>query len=236
MATRRSRASLAAPEEASILSAKPIGTVGHVASGDGYVRYRAHLPRQTRFPSRRIETAVSFNETSRPIYSPVVVLLRCGAQPTSGTHLHRIGNNHALCSNRIRAQRARDYPMFSVPLLLKPLVLPRCNTQGMTLHLAEIAAAVAPGAHAVLLLDQAGWHISAGLIIPADITLLPLPAKCPDLNPVENVWQFMRDNWLSNRILKSYDDILDHCCFAWNRLTDQPWRIMAIGLRQWAHG
>jgi transposase len=63
-----------------------------------------------------------------------------------------------------------------------------------------------------------------------------LPAKCPELNPVENVWQFMRDNWLSNRIFKSYDDILDHCCFEWNRLTDQPWRIMSIGLRQWAHG
>jgi len=105
----------------------------------------------------------------------------------------------------------------------------------MTLHLAEISAAIAPGAHAVLLLDQAGWHLSAGLVIPANITLLPLPAKCPELNPVENVWQFMRDNWLSNRIFKSYDDILDHCCFAWNRLTDQPWRIMSLGLRTWAH-
>ena len=101
------------------------------------------------------------------------------------------------------------------------LVLPRCNTEDMTLHLAEIAAAVAPGAHAVLLLDQAGWHLSAGLVVPANITLLPLPAKCPELNPVENVWQFMRDNWLSNRIFKPYDDILDHYCFAWNRLTDR---------------
>ncbi len=115
------------------------------------------------------------------------------------------------------------------------LVLPRCNTEGMTLHLAEISAAVAPGAHAVLLLDQAGWHGSRALVIPTNITLLPLPPKCPELNPVENVWQFMRDNWLSNRVFKSYDDILDHCCFAWNRLTDQPWRIMSLGLRTWAH-
>ena len=116
------------------------------------------------------------------------------------------------------------------------LVLPRCNTYGMTLHLAEISAAVAPGAHAILLLDQAGWHGSGALIVPANITLLPLPAKCPELNPVENVWQFMRDNWLSNRIFKSYTDILDQCCFAWNRLAEQPWRIMTIGLRRWAHG
>jgi hypothetical protein len=45
----------------------------------------------------------------------------------------------------------------------------------------------------------------------------------------------MRDNWLSNRIFKSYDDLVDHCCEAWNRLVDQPWRIMSLGLRQWAH-
>ena len=115
------------------------------------------------------------------------------------------------------------------------LVLPRCNTEGMTLHLAEIAATVAPGAHAVLLLDQARWHGSGALIVPPNITLMPLPSKCPELNPVENIWQFMRDNWLSNRIFKSYDDILDQCCFAWNRLADQPWRIMSIGLRKWAH-
>jgi hypothetical protein len=58
-----------------------------------------------------------------------------------------------------------------------------------------------------------------------------LPAKCLALNPVENVWQCMRDKWLSNRILKSYDDIPDRGCFAWNRLTNQPWRIMSLGLR-----
>ena len=87
----------------------------------------------------------------------------------------------------------------------------------------------------VLLLDQAGWHTSARLKVPANITLLPLPPKCPELNPAENVWQFIRDNWLSNRIFKSYEDILDHCCFAWNKLIDQPWRIMSIGLRDWAH-
>ena len=106
----------------------------------------------------------------------------------------------------------------------------------MSLHLAEISQAVAPGAHAVILLDQAGWHQSRRLVVPANITLLLLPAKAPELNPVENVWQFMRDNWLSNRVFTSYPDILDHCCAAWNRLTDQPWRIMSIGLRNWANG
>src|SRR5215204_3211406 len=91
------------------------------------------------------------------------------------------------------------------------------------------------GAHAVLLLDQAGWHLSARLLVPDNITILPLPSKSPELNPTENIWQFMRDNWLSNRIFESYDDILDHCCKAWNKLVDQPWIIMSIGLRQWAY-
>jgi hypothetical protein len=65
---------------------------------------------------------------------------------------------------------------------------------------------------------------------------MPLPAKCPELNPVENIWQFLRDNWLSNCIFPSERDIVDHCCYAWNKLIEQPWKIMSIGLRAWAHG
>jgi transposase len=105
----------------------------------------------------------------------------------------------------------------------------------MALHLAEMSRAVDPGAHAVLLLDQAGWHLSTKLDVPANITLMPLPPKSPELNPVENIWQYMRDNWLSNRVFRSYDDILDHCCHAWNKLVERPWSIMSIGLRDWAH-
>jgi hypothetical protein len=68
-----------------------------------------------------------------------------------------------------------------------------------------------------------------------NVTIMPLHAKCPELNPQENVWQFLRDNPLSNRVFKSYDDIVDHCCDAWNSLVEQPWRIMSIGLREWAY-
>ena len=115
------------------------------------------------------------------------------------------------------------------------LVLPRCNSQAMNLHLREISSAVAKKAHAILILDQAGWHLSGHLQIPENITILPLPPRSPELNPVENIWQFLRDNWLSNRVFKSYNDILDHCCFAWNQLIDQPWKIISIGTRRWAH-
>jgi hypothetical protein len=64
--------------------------------------------------------------------------------------------------------------------------------------------------------------------------LLSLPPRAPELNPQENIWQFMRANWLSNRIFKSFDDIVDHCCYAWNTLIDQPWKIMSIARRDWA--
>lgn len=115
------------------------------------------------------------------------------------------------------------------------LVLPFCNTAAMNLHLQEISRAVSPGAHAVILLDQAGWHTTGKLTLPDNITLLTLPSRAPELNPVENIWQFMRDNWLSNRIFASYDAILSHCCDAWNKLVDQPWQIMSIGARDWAY-
>jgi transposase len=115
------------------------------------------------------------------------------------------------------------------------LVLPFCNTAAMELHLAEISQAITPGAHAVLILDQAGWHTSPKLVVPANITILPLPPRSPELNPVENIWQFMRDNWLANPVFKSYNDIVGHCCFAWNILVSQPWKITSIGLRDWAH-
>ena len=94
--------------------------------------------------------------------------------------------------------------------------MPYCDTVAMSEHLGDISAMVAWGAHAVLVLDQAGWHFSKDLVVPANITLLPLPPRSPELNPVENVWQFLRDNHLSNRVFQGYDDIVAHCRDAWN--------------------
>ncbi|OYU74476.1 MAG: hypothetical protein CFE32_17645 [Alphaproteobacteria bacterium PA3] len=79
-------------------------------------------------------------------------------------------------------------------------------------------------------------HDSQAHRVPKNISIIALPAKCPELNPGENIWQLMRYNWLSNRVFTSHDNIVDHCCEAWNKLIDQPWRIMTIGRRQWARG
>ena len=113
--------------------------------------------------------------------------------------------------------------------------MPYVNREAMNAHLVEISRAVEPGAHAVLLLDQAGWHTSSSLQVPENITLLPLPPRSPELNPVENVWQFLRNNWLSNRVFQSYEDILHHCAQAWNKLASQPEPIASIGTRSWTH-
>ena len=94
--------------------------------------------------------------------------------------------------------------------------MPFANTEAMQAHLNEISLAVAPRAHAVLLMDRAGWHITAELNMPENITPVLLPSRAPELNPVENIWQYLRQNYLSNRVFDDYDEIVDAACKAWN--------------------
>jgi transposase len=114
------------------------------------------------------------------------------------------------------------------------LVLPTVNTQAMNAHLAEISRSVAPGAHAVLVLDGAGWHGSDALVVPDNLSLLTLPPYSPELNPVENVWHYLRANWLAISVFDSYDAILDACCTAWNRFANDPKTVTSITERSWA--
>lgn len=114
------------------------------------------------------------------------------------------------------------------------LVLPYANREAMNLHLAEIGRAVAPGAHAVLVFDGAGWHTSPALVVPDNITLLCLPRYAPELNPIENVWEYLRQNNLAIRVYDTYDAIVDACCNAWNDLLAMPARLASITARDWA--
>jgi hypothetical protein len=115
------------------------------------------------------------------------------------------------------------------------LILPEINVEAMNLHLAEISRHVSPGAHGVVVLDGAGWHQPGGrLVAPDNLSLLPLPPYSPELNPVENIWQFLKQNFFSNRIFDSYEAIVDACCAAWNALMALPTRIRSIAERDWA--
>jgi transposase len=115
------------------------------------------------------------------------------------------------------------------------LVLPRANTRAMNLHLAEIARTVTPGAHAVLLCDRAGWHRASALVVPPNLTLMLLPSYAPELNPVENVWEYFRKNQLSNRLYAGYREIVDACCDAWNHFVERPELVASITARAWAN-
>ena len=114
------------------------------------------------------------------------------------------------------------------------LVLPFADAKAMNLHLAEIARNVAPGAHALLVLDGAGWHRAGDLELPDNITLLLLPAYAPELNPVENVWEYLRKNRLANTVFDTYDAIVDACCEAWNFFENDPATVVSITARAWA--
>ena len=114
------------------------------------------------------------------------------------------------------------------------VVLPEVNVEAMSIHLAELSRRVSEGAHAVLVLDGAGWHTSPRLRMPGNVSLLPLPRYAPELNSVENVWQFLRQNLLSHRLWNSYEAIVDACCHAWNTLMNRPDRVTSITRRHWA--
>lgn len=114
------------------------------------------------------------------------------------------------------------------------LVMPYADTAAMNAHLAAIAARIAPGAHGVVVLDGAGWHGSKSLVKPGNLTLITQPPFAPELNPVENVWEYLRGNKLAIRIYETYDAIVQACCEAWNDLMAAPQRIASLTTRQWA--
>jgi len=114
-------------------------------------------------------------------------------------------------------------------------VVPKADAWSMNLHLQEISHQVAPGAHAVVVLDGAGWHqIGGQLRIPDNISLLKLPPYSPELNPQENVWQYLRQNQLANRVYENYEAIVEACCKAWNDLMASPEQIRSIGSRDYS--
>ncbi len=106
--------------------------------------------------------------------------------------------------------------------------------QWMNAHLLEISRTVAPGTHAIIVLDGAGWHGSNALELPDNISLLSLPPYAPELNPVENIWAYLRANKLAISVFETYDQIVDACCEAWNFLAKDPGTIRSIATRDYA--
>ncbi len=123
------------------------------------------------------------------------------------------------------------------------IIMPMVNAEAMNEHLKEISTQVARGAHAMLVVDRAGWHQTGGkLIVPDNITLLPLPPYAPELNPMENVCRCPApkqtvcpgQNKLCALVWDTYETIVQACRDAWKFLLDDPPRIQSIGTREWA--
>jgi transposase len=114
------------------------------------------------------------------------------------------------------------------------IVVPSANHEGLQKHLEEIAAHVPPGRHALIVMDQAGWHKAANLLIPKNLSILHLPPYSPELNPQEQVWQYLKDHFLANRVFRDSKEILNACCEAWNHFARMPDLIYSLTTRKWA--
>ena len=114
------------------------------------------------------------------------------------------------------------------------LVLPIANTESMKLHLDEISKKIEPGRHAIIIMDKASWHTTDKIPKYHNITSIHLPPYSPELNPVEQVWRTLRNDSLANRCFSGYDQIINECCEAWNKITSISGKISKLCSREWA--
>lgn len=104
----------------------------------------------------------------------------------------------------------------------------------MQIHLDEISKKVTFKKHAVLVVDRAGWHRAKGLKIPQNISLLYLPPYSPELNPIEQIWAYLRQHYFANRAFNGYADILNVCADVWQEFAATPGLISSLCSRKWA--
>ena len=112
-------------------------------------------------------------------------------------------------------------------------MLPYANTDTMQLFQDRFSVTLDADDHAVMVLDRASWHGSGSLVVPANITLVPLPPYSPELNPVERVWLHLKTRFLSHRLHPEYDPIVETACQTWNRLIAETGRIRSLCSYPW---
>lgn len=113
------------------------------------------------------------------------------------------------------------------------LVMPIANTEAMNIFLKGFSETLAPDEHAVMTMDQAGWHGAGALEVPDNVTIVLLPPYAPELNPVERVWLYLKERFLSHRLHDDYDAILDAACEAWNQLCAEAGRLTSLTAYPW---
>jgi transposase len=116
------------------------------------------------------------------------------------------------------------------------MITPTVNTELMQMFIDGLSKHIKSDEHAVLVLDNAGWHRAKELTWPANVTPMFLPAYSPELNSAENLWQYLRSHHLSNQVFEDYDVMLRQTESAWRSLDSKqikslcrcPWIERAI--------
>lgn len=112
-------------------------------------------------------------------------------------------------------------------------ILPRADTKMMNIQLQDLSRQIKPDVHILLVLDRAGWHLSHDLSVPENITLCHLPPYSPELNPIELIWRFLKQRFLSNRIYQTLDELIDELDLAWKKLKKESQRITSLCFFPW---
>mgnify|MGYP006063481719 CR=1 FL=1 len=103
----------------------------------------------------------------------------------------------------------------------------------MNMFLEELSLNIQCDRHVALLIDNAGWHTAKKLTVPSNITLIPLPPYAPELNAMEQVWEWIKNHFLSNQYYDAYEDIVTMACYAWNQLSKDMNLVKSIMYRNW---
>jgi transposase len=111
--------------------------------------------------------------------------------------------------------------------------MPEANTGTMQEFLDRFSETLPKDEIAVMYADQAGWHGAKELRIPDNVIVMPLPAYSPELNPVERIWLYLKERYLSHRLHDDYEAIVDAACTAWNKLTAEAGRITSLCSYPW---
>ena len=107
------------------------------------------------------------------------------------------------------------------------LILPSADTEMMNLFLEHVSKTYEKY-FVVMQVDQAGWHVTTDLTLPTNIRLIAQPAYSPELNPVEHIWEELREKQLANLALPSLDDVIDKVCEGLNQLEADQERLRSL--------
>lgn len=103
----------------------------------------------------------------------------------------------------------------------------------MAQHLTQISKATKSGRHAVVIMDGASWHTDDISDALENVSIIKLPPYSPELNPIEQVWSWLRQHYLANQSFLNFDDIVDKVCHAWNAFLNDTRRVTKMCSREW---